>query len=128
MRHRILVIATAALLGAAAIGYLAWRTSRPSAPVPTAIPAPVAKTPLPASAPPHLRRLVMTRLRQPRDLRFDGVHTVATQKFGTLTCGRLAWSDITGGARDFKRFVATRHNLILEGQANFERAWMPCGE
>ncbi len=81
--------------------------------------------PPPASAP-RLRRLVATRLRQPRELRFDGVRTVNTQKFGALTCGRVAWSDVPGGARDFKRFVATRHNLILEGQANFEAAWAPC--
>jgi hypothetical protein len=118
MRFRLFLIAIAVLPGAAAIGWLTWPKARAPA-------APVATNPVPDTAP-HLRRLVATRLHQPRDLRFEGVRLVETQKFGALTCGRVAWSEVDGGARDFKRFVATRRNLILEGQANFEAAWAPC--
>ena len=83
--------------------------------------------PVPVFAP-HVRRLVATRLGQPRELRFDDVRTVTTRKFGAITCGRVAWSDVPGGARHYKRFVATKRNLILEGRANFEEAWAPCGD
>jgi len=139
MRLRIFVLAAIALIGALAL-FLALRT-----PAPPAVPAPMApdamaskpgpphplasapetaaRAAAPTSRAPHLRRLIATRLGQPREMRFDGVRIVRTELFGAITCGRVAWSDVPGGATDFKRFVATRRNVILEGRPNFAQAW-----
>lgn len=124
---------TALLFGAILIGY-ALRMPPPTQLVPSSVPVASSATapklfvetlPTPMQPPsePRVRRLVATRLGHPRELRFERVRVVGTRRYGAVTCGNVAWSDVVGGATEFKRFIATRRNVILEGREHFDRAW-----
>lgn len=136
MKLRNIGIAFVALAGTAALAYVSWprqsalQDSTPDlasqAPAKfahqTAAPR-VPAAPASATAAARVRRLVATRLGLPRELRFDRVRTVNTERFGALTCGYVAWGDAPGSATEFKRFVATKRSVLIEGRAEVGSAW-----
>jgi hypothetical protein len=75
------------------------------------------------SSPARLRRLLATRLGLPRTLRLQHLHTVRSGPYAGVTCGHVAWGRTAASATVFKRFVATRHNVLIEGRTDVDKAW-----
>lgn len=88
-----------------------------------ALPPPVAQSlPAPAGKPSNvrLRRLLSTRLGHPAELRIERVRMARTERYKGVACGYVAWGTPTSG---FKRFIATRRNVLVEGRDDLRTAW-----
>lgn len=118
-------------------GGIAWWATRAPEPAPPAeiprIAEPSAMSgamPAPrVAAPRHLRRLLATRLGQPKYLRIERVRTSRVQRYSGVACGHVAWGDDPVQAPTFKRFVATKRSVHIEGrEARFDALWSDvCG-
>jgi hypothetical protein len=125
MRLRIFVLAAIALIGAPALLSCTEHAAPPAVPAPMApdamaskpgpphpslsAPETAARAAAPTSRGTHLRRLIATASVQPREMRLRWRADRAPELFGAITCGRVAWSDVPGGATDFKRFAPRPH-------------------
>ncbi|UHQ18840.1 hypothetical protein LVB87_11675 [Lysobacter sp. KIS68-7] len=109
----------AAVIAIAALAW--WREAR--APAPVTPMAPVVSHVETEALPPGLRRLLYTRLGQPAQLRIKRVHVVDTPPYDGVACGFVAWGDAAGPDGGFKRFVATRRNVLVEGRVDIEPVW-----
>lgn len=73
--------------------------------------------------PRHLRRLLNTRLDNPKVLRIERVRVVQSPTYAGVTCGEVAWGDTPAAATKLKRFIATRRIVHIEGSGDIDALW-----
>jgi len=119
-------IAVVIVMFAIVAAFVAWRM-RAQHPAPASVPAsaPASQPSSQAAQPesPRLRRLLATRLGHPRVLRIERVHAVRDPRYAGVRCGYVAWDDSPVKASEFKRFVASKRQVHIEGSADFEALW-----
>ena len=114
MKHKALIAVAVVILAVVAAG-VAWRMRV----------TPVTQSSTQSAQPeaPRLRRLLATRLGHPRVLRIERVHAVRDPRYAGVRCGHAAWGDSPGEAGEFRRFVASKRQVHIEGAAGFEALW-----
>ncbi|NUS61304.1 MAG: hypothetical protein HOQ01_10190 [Lysobacter sp.] len=120
MKHKALIAVAVVILAVVAAG-VAWRmrvTPVTQSSTQSAQPAQPAQPEAP-----RLRRLLATRLGHPRVLRIERVHAVRDPRYAGVRCGHAAWGDSPGEAGEFRRFVASKRQVHIEGAAGFEALW-----
>ena len=128
-----IVFALAAIAGLAGVAWWMTRTPEPSSATPVAdvadVPrvqkAPSSDMPPPGAAKPkHLRRLLSTRLDNPKLLQIRNVRVSRVERYAGVACGEVAWGATPAQAETFHRFIATRRIAHVEGkQAGFDALW-----
>ena len=123
-RFAFAIAVSLAVIAAACIAWMLFR-SRPDAPthaVAGKAPPPAHAMSAPAGKPSgiRLRRLLSTRLGHPGELRIERVRMARAERYRGVACGYVAWGPPTSG---FKRFIATRRNVLVEGRDDLRAAW-----